>query len=134
MTEFTGDLEAYELPALVRVRAYRFNRRIYGREYLDQMVVEYEIGHPDGFTATQVDMSAHESALRTHHGELRSKCFNDVEKLAFNLIEVCLNRNLTGFASLVQKEMQRRLPGVADADIQAAYGHAYDKWVEAYSK
>jgi hypothetical protein len=56
------------------------------------------------------------------------------QNLAFTLIQHCLEKNLAGFASLVQNEMQRRLPDAADAELQAAYGRAHDDWVEAYSK
>jgi len=39
----------------------------------------------------------------------------------------CLEKNLTGFASIVQNEVQRRLPDVTDAEIQAAYDRAHDE-------
>jgi hypothetical protein len=134
ITELPRDLETRGFPALVSIKAYRSNWAIYDLEPEDDLVLEYHIDYLDGFVPKQIDMSAHEAALRIHNGELRGTGFNDVENLAFNLIGVCLGRNLTGFASLVQNEMQRRLPDIADAEIQAAYGRAHDEWLEVYSK
>ena len=102
-------------------------------EPADDLVVQYGLEYPDGFVRKPPpDMSAHEAALRNYNSESRIKKFNDVENLAFTLIQYCLEKNLTGFASLVQNEMKRRLPDVADAEIQAAYERARDEWSEAY--
>jgi hypothetical protein len=79
-------------------------------------------------------MSGHEAALRIYNRASRVTQFSDVENLAFNLIQYCLEKNLTGFASLVQNEMHRRLPGVADEVIQAAYVRAHEEWIDTYSK
>jgi hypothetical protein len=133
ITELPRDLQTRGYPALVRIEAYRSNWAIYDMEPANDLVVEYHVEYPDGFVPKPPpDMSVHEAALRTYNRESRITRFNDVENLAFNLIQYCLEKNLTGFVSLVQNEMQRRLPGVADAEIQAAYDRAHDEWVEAY--
>jgi hypothetical protein len=133
ITEFPGDPQTRGYPALVRIEAYRSNWAVYDMDPWDDLVVEYHFDYPDGFVPRPPpDTSAHEAALRTYDRETRVIRFNDVENLAFTLIQYCLGKNLTGFASLVQNEMRRRLPGVTDAEIEAAYGRAHDEWVEVY--
>jgi hypothetical protein len=135
ITELPRDLETRGYPALVRIEAYRSNWAIYDMEPANDLVIEYHVTYPDGFVPKPPpDMSAHEAALRTYNRASRVTEFNDVENLAFNLIQYCLEKNLTGFATLVQNEMRRRLPGVTDAEIQAAYVRAHDEWIDTYSK
>ena len=132
ITELPSDVETRGFPALIRVKAYRSQWEIFDMESKNELVVDYRIEYPDGFVPKLVDMSAHEAALRAYDGELRANGFNDLENLAFNLIAFCLKRNLTGFATLAQNEMQRRLPSVSAAEIQAAYTRANERWVEVY--
>jgi hypothetical protein len=133
ITELPRDPETRGYPALVRVEAYRSCWEMYDHEAANDLVVDYHFEYPDGFVPKVIDMSAHEAALQTYSRESRVALFNDVENVAFSLIQYCLEKNLTGFGSLVQSEMRRRLPDVADAEIQAAYSRAHDEWVEAYS-
>ena len=133
ITELPRHPETRGYPALVRIKAYRSCWQIWDLEAADDLVVEYHFEYPDGSIPKVINMSAHVAALRTYIRESRVTSFNDVENLAFNLIQYCLDENLTGFASIVQNEMQRRLPDVADAGIQAAYSRAHDKWVGIYT-